>query len=67
MYRIAIIGDSRVGFFQHFCNTLNQRDDISYIVLTLKGRKIYELWNAALPLLRNNIVDKVYLLGGFVI
>lgn len=62
--KIAIVGDSRVGFFQHFCNTLNVHEDIAYQVITLKGRKVLQLWDAALPLLRNNQADKVFLLGG---
>lgn len=62
--KIAIVGDSRVGFFQHFCNTLNAHEDVTYQVTTLKERNVLQLRDAALPLLRNNHADKVFLLGG---
>lgn len=62
--RIAIIGDSRVGFFQHFCNLLNTYEDITYQVTTLKGRKLLDLWDVARPLLTNQLADKVFLMGG---
>lgn len=62
--RIAIVGDSRVGFFQHFFNSLNLHEDITYQVTTLKGRKLLDIWDVARPLLTNHFVDKVFLMGG---
>lgn len=62
--KIALICDSRGGFLQYFLDLGNVNSNISYTVLTRKGRRLEELWLQAKPRLLCNEFDHVLLWGG---
>lgn len=63
-YRVALIFDSRGLLLQQFFDQLNQWPSVTYQVITMRGKKLWNLWLVAKDLLINNRADRVYILGG---
>lgn len=64
VFRITLVCDSRGTLLQHYFNLKNQWNTVSYKVVVLKGRTLWDLWKIACDELMLGKADKVYLLGG---
>lgn len=62
--RICIISDSRGRFFQQILDQRVAESPHELSSLVLPGRKIFDLWLVARPMLLRQETDFVYLLGG---
>lgn len=63
-FKVAIIADSRGGFFQHFLNLHNDNVNVTYTTLVFSGRRLEELWLQARAKLNAKEFNHVYVLGG---
>lgn len=62
--KIAVITDSRGGFFQHFFNSSNDNPNVTFTTFVLKGRRIEELWIQTKARIFSDLFDHVYIWGG---
>lgn len=63
-YNICVVADSRGSHLQAYLEQYNTWPNVSYNVLTMKGKKIEALWETTRLLLCNGEADFVYIYGG---
>lgn len=63
-YNIWVIADSRGSRLQAYLDYYNTWPNVSFNVLTMKGKKILSLWEKARSLLCGGEADFVYIFGG---
>lgn len=63
-YNICVVADSRGSRLQDHLNYLNTWPNVSFSVLTMRGKRIQVLWEMTRSLLCNGEADFVYIYGG---